>query len=729
MPPLSRPEDRVAPIKDNTAGRAPEPVELFVKRLLVTYKAVKLYPPSSHIPRETANDAVTALKRVMRDRSDLRLSVTKSALVYEFLPALPGHAAYEEFAREFYARGLAEVRFHTGVSANDLVQFLATLAEPVGDITAGGGFEARLWERQVDTVTVREASTKIVDVGATEAEEQTVAGEPWPPSPARIDEILEGAFGARPRDQRLLVRFMQSARLLSNYLQETAHGRGAEVSLGRLASVVTEMARTAAGELAEDQPALMRSIAESIMGLDPDTRRRLLAEKLLAEARVDEAVAGVLRQLDLSDVCRALVEGAAEDELGKEGLARALRNLAAISAGSRDSVLTSAADAMRDAGVAADIVQDVVGRVAPTRIEVAASAAPSGAERLDSVLRLVDLAPSGARTMHEEDGGELTELRAEARRGVSDGDVVASLVSLLSLDRRPDVFGSIMALVEDSAGLLVEWGEYEIAGDVASALMALAETDEIDDGQRARVRAALTALASTESMRRVNAAMRVHADDSPEHRACVRLLKILGENTIEPMLEVLADEPDMGARKALVDLLSSLAPQHITTLGSHVADPRWYVVRNVVSILGKTRSSAALPALGRTLRHGDARVRRETIRALAGIHDRLAEEMLVAALSDDDEQNVRLAARYLGVAGVRGAVGALGQVARGDGRGNREPGPRVEAIEALGRIGGDDARRVLDELGRQRSIIRGARAREIRAAAEAALRSMEEGGR
>jgi len=140
-----------------------------------------------------------------------------------------------------------------------------------------------------------------------------------------------------------------------------------------------------------------------------------------------------------------------------------------------------------------------------------------------------------------------------------------------------------------------------------------------------------------------------------------------------------------------------------------------------VSILSATKSSAVLPYLERTLRHSETRVRRETIRGLAGITDRRASEMLMAVFADEDAQNVQLAARYLGGSGVRAAIPSLEQVARGEGRGNRENGPRVEAIEALGRLGALEAMPTLEALAGKRAISRAARARELRAAAESAI--------
>ena len=184
----------------------------------------------------------------------------------------------------------------------------------------------------------------------------------------------------------------------------------------------------------------------------------------------------------------------------------------------------------------------------------------------------------------------------------------------------------------------------------------------------------------------------------------------------------------MAARKSLVDLLSTMANDYIPQFGACLSDSRWYFVRNVVAILGAAKSSAVLIYLERTLRHSDERVRRETIRALSGIHDRLAIEMLAASLHDDDVQNVQLAARYLGQAGVLTSVPALEEVARGQGRGNRDTGPRVEAIEALGRLGATQALPTLEALAGKRSLLDGGKSKDLRAAATAAIGAIKAKG-
>lgn len=709
---------------DTSGERAPAAIESLIKQLLVTFKAVKLYPPTSTIPRENAREVVAVLRQQLRQCSSIRIVVTKDGLLFDSLPILAGQPAFASFARELYSRNLSDVRFHVGVTEEQVTAFLGILLESAEEIDAAGGFEARLWERQVDGITVSTVASKIVDAEIPEELEQApLAGEPWPPKSERIDALLDARSALKPRDQRLLIRFIASPKLVQRYLADVALSRAAAGAIGALAERVSTFARLANGELGEDRNALFRSIAEAVMGLDPESRHRLLVDRLLADARIDDAVAEVVRQLDLDEVCRALADGLRPDPVSRDGISRALRNLALISRASKDDVSAAARSALLGAGADEAEATAMMEHALPTYLQVT--------ERIDSqldgavngVLKLIDFAPSRELLSGEADP-DLMALRAEALANVSDGEVIASLVTLATLERRPDVFGSIVATLEAGLGMLIEWGDFEIAADAATALDALARDEALGEAQRARVAEVLQGLAQPRQIRSIAMAMRVFESGSPEYVICRRLLGLLGARTIDPLLEVLADEPDMAARKALVDLVTDLAPGHVQRLGDRVNDPRWYFVRNVVSILGSTRGSDTLPYLDRTLRHADSRVRRETIRALSNIRDPRAEEMLAASLADDDPQNVQLAARYLGSGRVLGATKALLAVARGEGRGNRDVGPRVEAIEALGRIGAIDAAPALSELANRRSIIRSGRAREIRAAAQSALATL-----
>jgi HEAT repeat protein len=683
--------------------RAPEAVERFAKALVVAHKAVKFYPPSSTIPRESARDVLGHLRNLLRNQAEMRLQVTKDGLLYGGMEVLPDNQAFAAFTREFYGRSLSEIRFHAGAKEKEVLNFMRIMLEEPEEITAAGGFEQRLWDYQIDGITVREVSTKVLDADedAYGDEETIVEGEPWPPPRERIDALIDSGQGASPRDHRILMRFTQNPKLVTRYLQDHA-ADGGHAAIAAIAARIASIARMAQHELSDEQPALLRSLAEGVMSLAPEIRQQVLTERLLGDARVDESVAGVLRQLQLGELCFALAQGVSDDPDTHDGVARALRNLALIGMGSKETVVEAAREAMAEAGLADDAIGSVMEKVSPSRLRVRSIRTAEDAS-VESAIRLLDLSPSG-----QVAGAEaFAALREEARAGITDGDITMTMIDLV--------------LLEDSLSMVLELSEFALAAEAASALRRLLDDESLDHDSRPLVQSALRTLAGPAQMRQLSATMRVHRAGSPEHDACKRLLGALGEQTVEPLLEALADEPDMSARKALVELISEVAGENVALLGDRMLDPRWYFVRNVVAILGQSRSPDALQYLSKTLRHSDERVRRETIRAVSGIRDRLSEEMLVAALSDEDAQNVQLAARYLGTLGSRRAAPVLIAVARGEGRGNRTVGPQVEAIEALGRLGVADAIPTLEDLARQRGLIRTARAREIRTAAEAAL--------
>lgn len=696
----------------------PAIVERFIRQFLVVNKAVQLYPPSSTIPRDTADDAIAMLREAFQERPDMRFAVTKIGLYYESAVVFPKQAAFVTFAQELYNRRLSEVRFHAGIEGRDLISFLSVLKCTPDEVLSAGGFESRLWEQNVDTITVTEAQISLVDVEAAPGSGEEAAAPTY--TRDQIDELLAAAYGGRSRDGLIIARILGTPGAVRDYLADTYEGFDGAPDLTSVGDRFSELAHVTVEIGGEQQHELMRALAEELWALDPQLRRDLLVEKVLPEARTSESLAAVVRQMDIDDVCRMFVNDLDTGEASRDGLVRAIRNLALISMADRDEVVNAAGAAMLGAGLEGSLVAEVLETAAPSRVTVRSTSTGAQPDRpVDAIFKLMDLAP--AVKVSEVTDPDLLALRDEARRGITDGDVIGALVALVGMDAREIQFASTMAMLEDALDLLIARGEIDVAADAAASLRSAAENPALSAEQRVRLERAVARFARPEDVRAIVQTLRLYKLGTPEHDAARRLLDTLGLLAIEPLLEHLAIEPDMSARKALVDMLSGIASRYVTELGSYMTDPRWYFVRNVVGILSSTKSSAVLPYLERTLRHAETRVRRETIRGLAGINDPRATEMLTAVLADDDAQNVQLAARYLGGSGMRSSVPALEQVARGEGRGNRENGPRVEAIEALGRLDAVEAMPTLETLAGKRAIIGAAKARELRAAAESAI--------
>lgn len=710
-------------VEDPASGSvASAAIEQLVKRLNIASKAVKLYPLSSAIPRESAASVVDALRGLLEGHPTVALGITKECFLYESVPLFEAHTAFAALAREFYNRNVAEIRFHAGCTDTEIIKLLSVLEKSPEELSAYGGYESCLWDLQVNNVTIKEVSTRVVDAAGEEGEEPE---EELPKDTDEVDDLVATALARRPKAQRVLVRFVGSQDKLAAYLSAPPLlPTGAQDAA--IARRVSDLARALLAEDPQKREELTQSLAEALRLLD-ETLLSDVLERLLADARHDDTVADVVRRFGLDELCTMLVGGLDLTSSERTELSRTIRNLVVLGFAGRQETIDAAAKAMREAGADEEFVAGVIAETAPTRLRVRERTDTGIEKPVEAVLRLLDVAGTNL-AITTDQAQDVEELQAEAREGITDGDIMGALVTLVTIEDRPEHFASMMSLMENNLGLLVERQDYGIAADAAESLTTAERRPDLSEEQRGRIRSAITGLADPAQMRSIVAVMQLHRQDSGEHEACRRLLSVLGEHTMSPLLEVLAQEPDMSARKAIVDLISGMAERFIDELGQRVTDSRWYFVRNVVSILGSTKSAETLPYLERTLRHPDARVRRETIRAISGIRDVRSERLLAAVLEDVDSGNVQLAARYLGELRYRGAAAQLEAVASGAGRGNRDPETRVEAIGALARIGAASSVATLKSLARQR-MLRGGRNREIRAAASAALTAMKVGRR
>lgn len=175
------------------------------------------------------------------------------------------------------------------------------------------------------------------------------------------------------------------------------------------------------------------------------------------------------------------------------------------------------------------------------------------------------------------------------------------------------------------------------------------------------------------------------------------LLGAFGALGVDVLLDLLAAEDDRDRRAKLLGVARQLVPDHVEPVVARLSDPRWYVVRNAVILLGASGRPDVLPTLERLARHPSEVVRGEVPFALvaaAGIDAVPALERL--ARGSDGEVQLRCVSALGTVVGAR-AEDALVQIVRS----SDERALRLAALEELGRRPGGRGR--LDELASRAS--------------------------
>ena len=199
------------------------------------------------------------------------------------------------------------------------------------------------------------------------------------------------------------------------------------------------------------------------------------------------------------------------------------------------------------------------------------------------------------------------------------------------------------------------------------------------------------------------------------------LLVSLGDAAVPPLLERLAEEETLSARRKVMGTLSRLGPVALPHLVAGLKDSPWYMVRNLVLVLGTIGLPEAVPPLRPVLAYPDPRVRKEVVKALTRIGTAAAADALLQRLGDPDPGVRQSVIAALGTLKVTRAIEPLAEVARQFSVFAKEADTQKAAIMALGSIGDPQVIPVLVELLRRRTWLNRRLNDEVRAAAAAAL--------
>ena len=160
---------------------------------------------------------------------------------------------------------------------------------------------------------------------------------------------------------------------------------------------------------------------------------------------------------------------------------------------------------------------------------------------------------------------------------------------------------------------------------------------------------------------------------------------------MDALVKRLGEEEDRSKRRILIEALVAVASVDARPMLKHLDDDRWFVVRNIVVILGRAGHPETAGRVTDVLHHREARVRREALRTLFALLGDESVPELIGAL-DDESHSVRRQALFLLRTPPDPVVDdALAKAIKSD----LPIGERLKIIEVLAARGTESARKVL----------------------------------
>ena len=200
-----------------------------------------------------------------------------------------------------------------------------------------------------------------------------------------------------------------------------------------------------------------------------------------------------------------------------------------------------------------------------------------------------------------------------------------------------------------------------------------------------------------------------------------RVLAALGGRAAYLIIDRISLAKGLYERRSLAAALVALGPVAIAPLTAKLKDNRWYVVRNMVSVIGELSNPDCVAQLKRPLYHKDDRVRKEAIRALTKIGGESAEALLIPLLEEPEEALVRRTISSLGQMRSRQAVPAMLKLLERRDLFMKELAVKKELLAALSAIGDHQATDRLLKMLESRGWLALGRRRELKVALASTL--------
>ncbi|MBP2688684.1 MAG: hypothetical protein H6Q83_871, partial [Deltaproteobacteria bacterium] len=225
------------------------------------------------------------------------------------------------------------------------------------------------------------------------------------------------------------------------------------------------------------------------------------------------------------------------------------------------------------------------------------------------------LKEEGLEEVHPED---LLEDPLEADAPPEEVVTIETLIARIAKETAPSAYRG--HIVEFSRFLLAERAErkIEFSTQAIAIFVRHIETPPGGSGEIAELaRLGIKEVASEELVAHYIGLLKKRGARGREETDAV--LVALEEHSVGPLLQTLAEEEDLLVRKAIVEIVTRIGRIAVPMILENLTDSRWYMVRNMITILGTLGIPDLAPHVAATLSHPDLRVKKEAIKALSKI--------------------------------------------------------------------------------------------------------------
>ncbi len=588
-------------------------VEKLLKQLNVTRRMISLYPSDHPQIRTSISRTLTILNRMWDDHRTVTLGITPTTIYIDNQRLEQQDSVFREFAHFFFHAGVASISFHKGLDAQELIRFHRLLQDKEEPL-----FNDATFATQLEAEKIFNISAQMIDYRAFHEKTGLTNGQKgtdnlWENFLLRLQEgDIETADYLEPDHQDEIIELFN--RKLSG---TSAEQEQAAEGIGRLLSF---------GHSNRQSPVSLRTY---------DKNLNMLLERLTPEAR--------------NDFLRKGLKNIENQERSNLQLALARLSPGFLEAMVAHSTRLNSALSPRLLHLINSLSADIDPGTAPAARRISSDETRTRMNTLFKEEQEDLYLPKGYQqalhtAMNSSTPGTLSvEDRETLNQMISNQSVEEQTARIIfeRLHAQPDaqLAATYQNHLLDFSRMFLEAGNY----------VALHSTYQHwnrfinQSGSPIELLAEKLAAFHTQASFMAEVLDGFVLWDDDRHKEIMDYVVLVGTPYCEPIVERLGLARHYSERKRWIDLLTRISTDTRKVIIPFLTDERWYLVRNLVMILGTEPTPAVMKAIQPLHQHPHPQVRAETIRVLFSCNPVTANRLLLGELNNDEE-DTRLAA-------------------------------------------------------------------------------------
>ncbi len=271
-------------------------------------------------------------------------------------------------------------------------------------------------------------------------------------------------------------------------------------------------------------------------------------------------------------------------------------------------------------------------------------------------------------------------------------DIVNELLNMLfdiiRIEHDAGIFSEVLDIIDNILQQLMFRGDFSYAKKILAFFHEMIEAPPgLESPHRLLVQEALARAGTSERIIKLAPVLNHLSSDHVD--ALSAFLLLLNKEVVSPLIELLAEVNTMKARRVLCDILAEIGQKDYAALVNRLNDDRWFLVRNLIYILGKMQDERTTSHLSQFVHHYELKVRKEVIHVLDTMENQRATTLLLEFLPDPDLSNRVYTIKCIAKKKIKAGMPHLLKMMQAKGFDEKALYEKKEIYTAYASLGGD----------------------------------------